>query len=62
MIKHIIAQVGLLVIFAAVCKFIAWDGSIGDWPPVGRFMVALVWAFCATTVPILVSEFWRGQK
>ena len=62
MIKHIIAQVGLLVIFAAVCKFIAWDGSIGDWPAAGRFMVALLWVSVAPPLVVFVSEFWTGQK
>jgi hypothetical protein len=62
MIKHIIAQVGLLVILAAGCKFIAWDGSIGDWPAVGRFMVALLWVFVAPLLVVFVLEFWTGQK
>ena len=62
MTKHIIAQVGWLVIVAAVCKFIAWDGSIGDWPAAGRFMAALLWAFVAPLLVVFVSEFWTGQK
>jgi hypothetical protein len=62
MIKHIIAQVGLLVIFAAGCKFIAWDGSIGDWPHEGRFFVFFVWGWCAVMLPLGVSEFSRNQK
>ena len=62
MTKHIIAQVGWLVIVAAVCKFIAWDGSIGDWPAVFRFMAALLWAFVATLLVVFVSTFWTGQK
>jgi hypothetical protein len=62
MTKHIIAQVGLLVILAAVCKFIVWDGSIGDWPASGRLLVALLWAFVAPLLVAFVQEFWMFQK
>ena len=56
-IKSLAAFVATLALFYLFGAFVAWDWSLGEWPPQGRFLLALI-----ATPLCAMSAVFTGQK